>query len=63
MVEKFSYWRLCLKYACKGIYVSPNGHPFELFHLDMERIGIVPKRAPAKIIDFRAHIENKHTID
>lgn len=39
------------------------GHPFELFHLDMERIGIVPKRAPAKIIDFRAHIENKHTID
>ncbi len=37
--------------------------PFELFHLDMERIGIVPKRAPAKIIDFRAHIENKHTID
>ena len=40
--------------------ISQQGY---MFHLDMERIGIVPKRAPAKIIDFRAHIENKHTID
>ena len=31
MVEKFSYWRLCLKYACKGIYVSPK---------DLMRMGI-----------------------
>ena len=26
--------------------------------LDMERIGIVPKRNPAKVIDFSQYIEN-----
>lgn len=51
------------KDICQPEGFDAYGHPFELFYLDMERIGIVPKRAPAKIIDFRAHIENKHTID
>lgn len=34
------------------------GYPSELFKLDMERIGIVPKRNPAKVIDFSQYIEN-----
>ena len=59
-------WELCEylnRDICQPEGFDAYGYPFELFHLDMERIGIVPKRAPAKIIDFRAHIENKHTID
>ena len=56
--------KVCLQRdICQPEGFDAYGHPIELFHLDMERIGIVPKRAPAKIIDFRAHIENKHTID
>lgn len=56
--------KVCLQRdICQPEGFDAYGHPFELFQLDMERIGIVPKRAPAKIIDFRAHIENKHTID
>lgn len=35
-----------------------NGYPYELFHLDMERIGILPKRKPAKIIEFEKNLEN-----
>ena len=34
------------------------GYPNELFKLDMERLGIVPKRKPAKVIDFNQYIEN-----
>ena len=30
----------------------------ELFKLDMERIGIVSKRNPAKVIDFSQYIGN-----
>ena len=59
-------WELCEylnRDICQPEGFDAYGYPFELFHLDMERIGIVPKMAPAKIIDFRAHIENKHTID
>ena len=35
------------------------GYPSELFKSDMERIGIVSKRKPAKVIDFSQYIENK----
>lgn len=49
---------------CQPEGFNAFGYPFELFHLDMERIGILPKRRPAKIIDFQAYMENKHnTID
>lgn len=48
---------------CQPEGFDAYGYPFELFHLDMERIGIVPKRKSAKIIDFQAHMENKHTVD
>ena len=34
------------------------GHPSELFKLGMERLGIVTKRKPAKVIDFAQYIEN-----
>lgn len=37
------------------------GYPSELFQLDMERIGILLKRKPAKIIDFQLYMENKHS--
>lgn len=33
------------------------GYPSELFKLDMERVGIVPKRKHAKAIDFALHVE------
>ncbi len=35
------------------------GYPRELFKLDMERLGIVPKRKPAKVIDFKAYVHRK----
>lgn len=47
---------------CQPEGFDAYGYPSELFHLDMERIGILPKRKPAKIIDFQAHMENKHSI-
>ena len=34
------------------------GYPSELFKSDMERIGIVSKRKPAKVIDFSQYIGN-----
>ena len=33
------------------------GYPSELFKLDMERLGIISKRKPAKIIDFTKYID------
>ena len=59
-------WELCEylnRDICQPEGFDVYGYPFELFHLDMERIGIVPKRAPAKIIDFQARMENKYIID
>ena len=37
------------------------GYPSELFKLDMERLGIIPKRKPAKIIDFTRYIDNNRS--
>lgn len=49
---------------CQPEGFDSHGYPYELFHLDMERIGILPKRKLAKVIDFQAYMENKHsTID
>lgn len=52
-------WELCEYFnrnICQPEGFDAYGYPFELFHLDMERIGIVPKRKPAKIIDFQANV-------
>ena len=43
---------------CQPEGFDEYGYPSELFKLDMERIGIVPKRNPAKVIDFSQYIEN-----
>lgn len=40
---------------CQPEGFDAYGYPREFFHLDMERIGISPKRKPAKIIDFEAY--------
>lgn len=60
-------WELCEylnRDICQPEGFNAFGYPFELFHLDMERIGILPKRKPAKIIDFQEYMENKkNTID
>ena len=37
------------------------GYPSELFKLDMERLGIVAKRKPAKIIDFTKYIDTNRS--
>lgn len=40
------------KDICQPAGFEVYGYPSELFKLDMERLGIVPKRKPAKVIDF-----------
>lgn len=45
---------------CQPEGFDAYGYPSELFKLDMERLGFVPKRKPAKIIDFNQYIENNH---
>ena len=37
---------------CQPEGFDAYGYPSELFKLDMERLGIISKRKPAKIIDF-----------
>lgn len=37
------------------------GYPSELFKLDMERLGIVPKRKPAKVIEFTKFMDTNST--
>ena len=37
------------------------GYPSELFKLDMERLGIISKRKPAKIIDFTRYIDTNRS--
>lgn len=57
-------WELCEylnRDICQPEGFDAFGYPFELFHLDMERIGILPKRKPAKVIDFQVYMENKHS--
>ena len=43
---------------CQPEGFDAYGYPSELFKLDMERLEIVPKRKPAKVIDFNMYIEN-----
>ena len=43
---------------CQPEGFDAYGYPSELFKLDMERIGIVSKRSPAKVIDFSQYIGN-----
>ena len=43
---------------CQPEGFDAYGYPSELFKLDMERLGIVAKRKPAKVIDFAQYIEN-----
>ena len=38
-----------------------TGYPSELFKLDMERLGIIPKRKPAKVIDFTRYIDTNRS--
>ena len=44
---------------CQPEGFDAYGYPSELFKLDMERLGIIPKRKPAKIIDFTAPHKRK----
>ena len=44
---------------CQPDGFDAYGYPRELFKLDMERLGIVPKRKPAKVIDFKAYVHRK----
>ena len=61
-------WRKIAKYQwelseylnrdiCQPEGFDAYGYPSELFKLDMERLGIIPKRKPAKIIDFTRYID------
>ena len=43
---------------CQPEGFDAYGYPSELFKLDMERIGIMSKRKPAKVIDFSHYIGN-----
>ena len=42
---------------CQPEGFDAYGYPSELFKLDMERLGIIPKRKPAKVIDFTRYID------
>lgn len=42
---------------CQPEGFDAYGYPSELFKLDMERLGIIPKRKPAKRIDFTRYID------
>ena len=44
---------------CQPEGFDAYGYPNEFFKLDMERLGIIPKRKPAKIIDFTAPHKRK----
>ncbi|MDD6072432.1 MAG: hypothetical protein PUC12_16720 [Clostridiales bacterium] len=54
-------WKLC-EYLngdiCQPEGFDAYGYPPELFRLDMERIGLLPKRKPAKVIDLQAYKES-----
>ena len=43
---------------CQPEGYDAYGYPPELFRLDMERIGILPRRKPAKVIDLQAYKES-----
>ena len=42
---------------CQPEGFDAYGYPSELFKLDMERLGIIPKRKPAKRIDVTRYID------
>ena len=42
---------------CQPEGFDAYGYPCEFFKLDMERLGIAPKRKPTKVIDFNQNIE------
>lgn len=46
---------------CQPDGFDAYGYPSEFFKLDMERLGIAPKRKPARVIDFRQYIENNRS--
>ena len=46
---------------CQPEGFDAYGYPGELFKLDMERLGIVAKRKPAKIIDFTKYIDTNRS--
>ena len=57
-------WELS-EYLNRDICLSEGfdayGYPSELFKLDMERLGIISKRKPAKIIDFTRYIDTNRS--
>ncbi len=46
---------------CQPEGFDAYGYPSELFKLDMERLGIISKRKPAKIIDFTKYIDTNRS--
>ena len=46
---------------CQPEGFDAYGYPSELFKLDMERLGIISKRKPAKIIDFNKYIDTNRS--
>ena len=46
---------------CQPEGFDAYGYPSELFKLDMERLEIIPKRKPAKIIDFTRYIDTNRS--
>ena len=46
---------------CQPEGFDAYGYPSELFKLDMERLGIIPKRKPAKISDFTRYIDTNRS--
>lgn len=46
---------------CQPEGFDAYGYPSELFKLDMERLGIISKRKPAKIIDFTRYIDTNRS--
>lgn len=46
---------------CQPEGFDAYGYPSELFKLDMERLGIIPKRKPAKVIDFTRYIDTNRS--
>ena len=46
---------------CQPEGFDAYGYPSELFKLDMERLGIIPKRKHAKIIDFTRYIDTNRS--
>lgn len=46
-------------YICQPDGFNAYGRAHDFFRSDMERLGIIAKRKPAKIIDFKMHLEHK----